>query len=308
MGYISYGPTNPSLIESMQNGTLNINSYVWTNFAGELTGSMLLILIGLGVIASLQLRFEKENVSKIILFGLTWMGAIFIGILLAYGIGNAYLREIGHESVANGLWAGGYFLNPALVIGNMFMAANPENVAIGNYLPIGDGLILILAEAIGMTLGGLLMYAIYWKLFKNFQVSNGSLAKQQIIKSCFYTSGIKQNIGLSFLAEMVSVFIFFSVILCMKFLLPNNPVVANVLICIAIEMVCYGLGGTTGMALNPMRDLAPRVLYQILPVRNYNNKVSPNADWGYSWVPIAGPIVGALLALIVMPGFLYNIA
>ncbi len=307
MGYISYGPTTPALIQSQLNGSLNVDAYVWTNFAGELVGSMVLLLMGLGVVASLQLRFKKENVSKIILFGLAWMGAIFVGVLLAYGIGNAYLREIKDASTANNAWAGSYFLNPALVIARMFMATNPKQLAAGNYLPIGDGLILILAEAIGMSLGVLLMYSVYWKLFKNFQDgTEDAKARQAIIKSCFYTSAIKQNVGLSFLAEMLSVFIFYSAILCLGYLMPGPSAISNALICVLIEMVFYGLGGTTGMAMNPMRDLVPRVMYQILPVHNYNNRVGVKADWNYSWVPMVAPIVGTLLALIIMPGFLYN--
>ncbi len=307
MGYISYGPTNPTLIQSQASGLLDVNTYVWTNFAGELVGSMILLLMGLGVVASLQLRFKKENVSKIILFGLAWMGAIFVGVLLAYGIGNAYLREIHDPTTANNAWAGSYFLNPALVIARMFMAVNPRNIQTGNYLPIGDGCILILAEAIGMTLGVLLMYSVYWKLFKDFQGdSEDAKARQAIIKGCFYTSGIKQNLGLSFLAEMLSVFIFYSAILCLGYLMPGPSAISNALICVLIEMVFYGLGGTTGMAMNPMRDLIPRVMYQVLPVHNYNNKVAPSADWNYVWVPTVAPIVGALLALIIMPGFLYN--
>lgn len=229
-------------------------------FVSEIIGTMLLILLGNGVVAGVVLRHSKaENAGWVaITFG--WGFAVMIGVY------------------ASGIY-GGAHLNPAVTVG----------LATAGTFPWEDVPAYILAQLIGAFIGAVLVYVHYKP---HYDVTDDPGAKL----ATFSTAPGIRSTPFNLISEIIGTFVLVFGILSFganTFTDGLNPLIVGFLV-VAIGL---SLGGTTGYAINPARDLGPRIAHAILPIKGKGT-----SDWGYSWIPVVGPIIGAIIAALI-----YNI-
>lgn len=227
-----------------------------TAFWGEVVGTMLLILLGCGVGAGMNLNKTFSNNGGWIVTTLAWGLGVTIGI---YAVGNF----------------SGAHLNPAVtvsfaLIGDFDWAQVPFYIS---------------AQLIGGVIGGTIVWLHYlphWKVTADPGTKLGVFATSPAIPHTFS----------NLLSEMVGTFVLILGLLTIganEFSEGLNPMAVGLLI-VAIGM---SLGGTTGYAINPARDLGPRIAHFILPIAGKGG-----SNWKYAWVPVVGPILGGGLAAV----------
>lgn len=226
-------------------------------FVSEIIGTMLLILLGNGVVAGVVLRHSKaENAGWVVItFG--WGLAVMIGVYAA------------------GIY-GGAHLNPAVTVG----------LATAGSFPWADVPGYILAQFIGAFIGAVLVFVHYKPHYDATDDAGAKLAT-------FATAPAIRNTPFNLASEIIGTFVLVFGILSFganTFTEGLNPLIVGFLV-VSIGM---SLGGPTGYAINPARDLGPRIAHAILPIKNKGT-----SDWGYSWVPVVGPIIGAIIAALV---------
>ncbi|WP_294083575.1 MIP/aquaporin family protein [Proteiniphilum sp. UBA5384] len=218
----------------------------------EFIGTAVLILLGDGVVANVVLKGTKGYGSGWAVISIAWGLAVFVGAFISGPYSGAHL-------------------NPALTVGLALAGQFSGNI--GGY---------IVAQILGGIVGAMLVYVFYKPHFdaeENQDTKLGVFCTIPAIRNYFY----------NFLSEVIGTFLLvFGILFAVKdgtgF---DGPFPVGLLI-IAIGM---SLGGTTGYAINPARDLGPRIAHFILPIKGKRD-----SDWAYSWVPVVGPIVGAVLA------------
>lgn len=230
-----------------------------TIFLHEIMGTALLLLLGGGVVANAILAKTKGFGGGWLLINFGWGLAVFAGVYAAYKTG-------GH-------------LNPAVTLG--LLANGAAEYAPGISVTIGTTLAYIVAQMIGAMIGAVLV----WLVYKDHFDAEKDAAT---ILGVFSTGPEIRNPITNFLTEVIATFVLvFIVILFGKTPTELGP--------LAVAMLVVGigasLGGPTGYAINPARDLGPRIVHAILPIR-----AKGGSDWGYSWIPVLGPIVGGVLA------------
>ncbi len=232
-----------------------------TPFLGELLGSAILLLLGQGVVANVVLPKTKGNGGGLIAITFGWGMAVFVAVFSVSAVSGAHL-------------------NPAVTIA-LAVAGKFEWSQVPYY---------ILAQLLGAMLGSTLAWIFYRQHFDLATNPEDQLA-------CFATSpAIKSNFHALF-SEVLGTFI---LILGGLFMIkganslgPLDALPAGLLV-LAIGL---SLGGVTGYAINPTRDLGPRIMHSLLPIKGKGS-----SHWDYSWVPIVGPIVGAVLAALLYQG------
>lgn len=229
----------------------------------EFIGTALLLLLGNGVVANVALNKTYGENSGLIVITFGWAIAVFAAVFISTSMGGD-----GH-------------LNPAVTIGLAALGTFKGNV-------IG----YVIAQLLGAMLGSLLVYLMY-------QPHYDATEDGGAVKSTFCTAPAISSLVPNFLSETFGTFVL--VLGAMNILgatVGNEAASLGALDALPIALVVLGvglsLGGPTGYAINPARDLGPRIMHAILPMKG---KVS--TDWGYSWLPIVGPITGALLAALV---------
>ena len=231
-------------------------------FIAEIIGTMILILLGNGVVANVVLSGTKGNNGGWIVITTGWALAVFIGVVIAGPYSGAHL-------------------NPAVTIA----------LAVAGKFSWAHAPMYILAQFIGAMLGAFLVWVIYKDHFLK--------TKEQGLKAAaFYTSpAIRNNIS-NLLSEIIGTFVLIFVI----FHFANGemgaekiPVGLGSLGAIPVAFLVWAiglsLGGTTGYAINPARDLGPRLVYAILPIKDKDK-----THWSYAWIPVVGPVIGATVA------------
>jgi len=220
----------------------------------EIIGTMLLILLGDGVVANVLLGKTKGNNSGWIVITWAWGLAVFVGAYVAVALGS------------------GAHLNPAVTVG-LVVAGNAN--ASANFVGY------IIGEMLGAMLGAFLVWLHYYPHWKETADPGLKLA-------VFSTGPAIRNTVLNFVSEVIGTFVLMFGILAIPavWTLPGPFTVALLVVVIGLA-----LGGTTGYAINPARDLGPRIMHAILPIPGKGS-----SDWGYSWIPVVGPIVGASIA------------
>lgn len=228
-------------------------------FMGEFFGTMLLVLLGDGVVANVLLN--KSGMK----------GGGPVQITLAWGL--AVLLP----ATMFGALTGAHF-NPALTIALAF------NNAIGwDVVPI-----YIISQVLGGILGAVIVYLLY----KDHMDATSD--DPETVRACFCTAPSIPNTGRNLLSEIVGTFLLVLFILGFVNVEGAGGVGVDKLYVFGlIVSVGMSMGGLTGYAINPARDLGPRIAYAILP---FNNKA--DANWGYSWIPVVGPIIGGILAVL----------
>jgi glycerol uptake facilitator protein len=234
-------------------------------FAAELIGTMFLILLGNGVVANVVLKNTKGYNAGWIVITTGWALAVFVGVVIATPYSGAHL-------------------NPAVTIG----------LAIAGKFQWSKVLLFIAAQLIGSMLGAFLVWLIYHDHFDATQDPGSKLA-------VFCTAPAMRNLLFNFLSEVTGTFVLIFVIFYFtnaEITDAKTPIGLGSLGAIPVAFLVWAiglsLGGTTGYAINPARDLGPRIIHSILPIKHKGN-----SDWKYAWVPIIGPFVGATLAAII---------
>ncbi len=221
-------------------------------FLGEIIGTMILILFGGGVVAGSVLRFSKGENGGWGVITIAWGLAVAMAVYAVGDISDAHL-------------------NPALTIG----------LAVIGDFPWADVPMYILAQMIGAIIGAALVYIMYLPHWGATEDADSKLAVFSTIPA------IRHPLS-NLIAELIGTFAFMLGILAIgatEFTEGLNPIIVGTLI-IAIGM---SLGGPTGYAINPARDLGPRIAHFLLPIPGKRD-----SDWSYAWVPVVGPILGAV--------------
>lgn len=221
----------------------------------EILGTMLLILLGDGVVANVLLGKTKGNGSGWIVITTAWAFAVFVGAYAAVGLG------------------GGAHLNPAVTIG----------LATKGVISWGQAPTFIIGEFIGAFLGAVLVWLHY--------LPHWAATTDPGLKLAVFSTGPAiRNTALNLVSEIIGTFVLMFGILAIpkQWGLPGPFTVA-----LLVWVIGLALGGTTGYAINPARDLGPRIAHAILPIPGKGS-----SDWGYSWIPVVGPIIGAVIAAI----------
>ena len=226
----------------------------------EVFGTAILIVLGDGVVANVVLQRTKGHNSGWIVITSGWALAVTIAVYCVNHISGAHL-------------------NPAVTIG---LAVNG---AIGwDQVPE-----YLIGEFVGAFIGAILVTIHYWDHFKE--------TEDQGLKLAVYCTGPNiRNYALNFVSEVIGTFVLVFVILTFGTHGSDAGLASLGALPVALLVWSIGLslGGTTGYAINPARDLGPRIIHAILPVPGKGD-----SDWGYAWVPVVGPVVGGILAAVV---------
>jgi glycerol uptake facilitator protein len=237
-------------------------------FVGELIGTMLLILLGDGVVANVVLGKTKGNSGGWIVITTAWALAVFVG---------AYASAV----------VSGAHLNPAVTIG---LATAGTSVTGGQAFAWGDVPMYIIAQMIGAFIGAVLVWLAY---FQHWGATPDPGAKLAV----FSTGPAIRNTVWNLVTEIIGTFVLVFGILAIRGAEGNMGSLAIIPVAFLVWAIGLSLGGPTGYAINPARDLGPRIAHFLLPIPGKGS-----SDWGYSWIPVVGPIIGAVIA-----GVLWNV-
>jgi len=233
-----------------------------TIFFAELVGTLILILLGDGVVANVVLKNSKGN-------GSGWM-VITTGWALAVAI----------PALIFGSYSGAHF-NPALTIA----------LAVIGKVAWSQVPIYIAGQFLGAFLGAALVFVYNYDQFKSTENQGDKLA-------VFCTGPAVRNSTINFICEVVGTFLLVFGILGIGAQNLTNGI-GTLFVGLLIWAIGLSLGGTTGYAINPARDLGPRIAHALLPIPNKGN-----SDWGYAWIPVIAPIIGAVLGAVSFTMFL----
>lgn len=226
-------------------------------FLAEVFGTGFLILLGDGVVAGVLLAKSKAQNAGWIVITAAWAFAVFVGVVVAGPISGAHL-------------------NPAVTVG----------LAVSGGIGWDMVPVYLAGEFVGAFIGAILVTIHYWDHFKATEDQGLKLA-------VFSTAPNIRNIPLNVVSEIIGTFVLVFVVLAFG----NNTGLAGLgplAVALLVFSIGMSLGGTTGYAINPARDLGPRIIHAILPIPGKGG-----SDWEYSWVPVVGPILGGILAGVV---------
>jgi glycerol uptake facilitator protein len=233
------------------------------NLIAEILGTMILILLGDGVVAGVLLKGTKSNNSGWIVITWAWGMAVFAGIAVAGPFSGAHMNP----AVTLGVWI------QSLLSGGTFGVDQLIGYWIG--------------EFIGAFIGATLVFLHYYPHWAGTEDPGLKLA-------VFCTAPAIRSPVWNLLSEIIGTF----VLLFVGFSLGNaagvNAAIGGALGWgLLVLVIGLGLGGTTGYAINPARDLGPRIMHAILPIPGKGG-----SDWEYSWIPVVGPLIGGALGAI----------
>ena len=235
-----------------------------TPFLAEFIGTALVILLGNGVVANVVLTGTKGNGGGWMVITTAWALAVFVGVVVSAPYSGAHL-------------------NPAVTFA----------LAISGKFEWAQVPIYMLAQLLGAMLGSLLV----WVKYKDhFLVTDDKGLKLAV----FSTGPAIRNTISNLTSEIIGSFVLLFVIFYFttaEIVDTKTPVGLGSLGAIPVMFLVWAiglsLGGTTGYAINPVRDLGPRIMHSILPISGKGS-----SDWSYSWIPVVGPMIGASLAAV----------
>jgi glycerol uptake facilitator protein len=224
-------------------------------FFAEFFGTAMIMVFGSGVVSNVLLSKTKGNNSGWIVICFGWAVGVFTGVLIAAPVSGAHLNPA---------------VTLALVIAHKFSPA---------MMPV-----YIAAQLLGAMFGSGLVWLAYKKHFDATEDADLKLA-------VFCTAPNIRSYWYNLITEIIGTYVLALAVLYMA--QPEVGLGALNALPVAIVVLGIGLslGGPTGYAINPARDLGPRIMHFVLPIHNKRN-----SDWAYSWVPVVGPIIGATLA------------
>jgi len=231
-------------------------------FVAEYLGTAVMILLGGAVVANVVLKGTKGNNGGWIVITTAWALAVFVGVTIAGPYSGAHLN----------------------------CAVSIANLALGK-LDLITTLTYIAAQFLGAMTGAVVV----WLMYKDhFDATDDAGAKQAV----FCTAPAIRNLPINLVSEIVGTFVLiFTILHFTDAKMSDDSVIGlgtigAIPVAFLVWVIGLSLGGTTGYAINPARDLGPRIIHAILPIKN-----KAGFDAGYAWVPVLGPIIGALLAV-----------
>jgi len=231
-------------------------------FFAEFFGTAMIIVFGGGVVANVVLDKTKGNNSGWIVITFGWAVGVFTGVLIAAPVSGAHL-------------------NPAVTLA--LVLANKFSITL---LPM-----YVCAQLLGAMFGAFLVWIAYKKHFD-------ATADADLKLAVFCTAPNIRSVWFNVLTEIIGTYVLALAVLYMA----EPEVGLGSLNALPVAIVVLGLGlslgGPTGYAINPARDLGPRFMHFLLPIPNKRD-----SDWQYSWVPIVGPLVGASIAALMFVWF-----
>ncbi len=224
-------------------------------FLGEFIGTAMLLLLGDAVVANVVLKDTKGSGAGWIAINFGWGVAVFIAVFIVAKYSGAHI-------------------NPAVTLGLAF-AGSFEWTSVPTYLA---------AQFLGGGLGAFLVWLHYRDHFDATDDADAKLA-------VFCTAPAIRNNVSNLLSEIIATFVLVFAVLYM--VEPDVGLGALDALPVGAVVLAIGLtlGGTTGYAINPARDLSPRIIHALVPIRGKRD-----SDWSYAWIPVLGPIIGGLLA------------
>jgi glycerol uptake facilitator protein len=234
-----------------------------TPFIAEIIGTCFLMVLGLGVVANVVLEKTYGNNSGWIVITTGWALAVFVAVMIAGPYSGAHI-------------------NPAVTIG---LAVSGDFA--WNMVPL-----YILGQFIGAMLGAFFV----WLFYRDHFNSTDDKATKLIV---FCTSPAIRKTSSNLISEAFGTFILvFGVLYITEGKIGDTDQIIGLgsvgalPVAFLVWVIGLSLGGTTGYAINPARDLGPRIMHAILPF----NSPKGGSDWSYAWIPVVGPILGAILA------------
>jgi glycerol uptake facilitator len=230
--------------------------------SGEFVGTMVLILLGDGVVGGVLLKGTKAENAGWLVVTTGWALAVFAGVAVSISMGDSDAH-----------------LNPAFTVASVIMTGHPERL--WTYIP---------AQILGAIAGAVLVWLLYLPHWSITDDPGKKLA-------CFSTIPAIRSYRANFISETIGTFVLVLVAsaLVSKRLAPGGLAggLGPVLIGAVVWSIGLSLGATTGYAINPARDLGPRLAHALLPI-----PAKGSSDWSYAGVPILGPVCGAMIAAI----------
>jgi glycerol uptake facilitator protein len=228
-----------------------------TAFAGEIIGTALLIILGDGVVANVVLNKTNGFNSGWIVITMGWAMAVFTGVFVSASSSGGHLNPAVTIALA--------------VLGKFSWSLVPAYIA---------------AQMLGAMIGAFVVWLAYKQHFDATESASNKLA-------VFCTSPAIRNPGHNLVTEIIGTFVL--VISVLFIVSPADKLGSLDALPVALVVLAIGLslGGPTGYAINPARDLGPRIMHAILPIKNKGTN-----DWKHSWIPVLGPIIGGLIAAV----------
>jgi glycerol uptake facilitator protein len=248
-------------------------------FVSEVMGTGMLLLLGAGVVANVLLAKSKGLDGGWLLINFGWGLGVFAGVYVAY--------------------KSGAHLNPAVTFG--IIASGADHFAPGVSITFGSTLVYLAGEMVGAFLGACLAFLTYRQHFEAEEDEGKKLA-------VFSTGPAIRGYTWNFVTEVIGTFVLVFVVLSFA---KTPSQLGPLAVALLVVGIGASLGGPTGYAINPARDLGPRIAHALLPTAYKGTTVAvgvggpgaaqparpaKDSDWGYAWVPVAGPIVGGILA------------
>lgn len=223
-------------------------------YLAEFVGTMILILLGNGVVANVVLNKTKGNNSGWIVITFGWAIAVFAGVYIAASASGAHLNPV-ITLVLAGLGKFSWSLVPGYIV----------------------------TQFLGAMAGAFLVYLSYKKHYDETDDAG-------LIKATFCNEPAIRSTFHNLVTEIIGTFALVVGVLFMT----QSEVSLGTLDALPVALLVLGiglsLGGPTGYAINPARDLGPRIMHAILPIKNKGGN-----DWKYSWIPVVGPVIGGML-------------
>ena len=227
-------------------------------FLGEVVGTATLILFGDGVVAGVLLNRSKAQNAGWVVVTFAWGLGVYMGVLAATAVSGG----LGH-------------INPAVTIG--LATIGPEQFG----FEWADVPVLLAGEFIGAAIGAILVWLAYLPHWAETEDPGLKLA-------VFSTGPAIRNTGANLITEIIGTMILVFGILALG---PASGALSLPLaVGLLVVVIGMSLGGPTGYAINPARDLGPRIMHFILPIAGKGD-----SDWSYSWVPVVGPVIGGVI-------------
>ncbi len=226
-----------------------------TPFIAEIIGTAFLLLLGDGVVANVVLKGTKGENSGWIVISFGWGMAVFVAVFIVAAYSGAHI-------------------NPAVTLG----------LAVAGKFAWGQVPMYLLAQFIGAAIGAFLVWLHYRDHFAATPDGDAKLA-------VFCTGPAIRNTFSNFISEVIGTFVLVFAVLYIAASDVGLGALDALPVGLLVLVIGLCLGGTTGYAINPARDLSPRLMHFLLPIPNKRD-----SDWGYAWIPVLGPFVGGALA------------
>jgi len=234
-----------------------------TPFLAEFLGTSMMMIIGNGVVANIVLPKTKGNNGGLISIVLGWTIAVFVGVYISNSSSGAHL-------------------NPAVTIA--FATAGKFDWGL---VPM-----YLLAQLTGSMMGAFLVWMVYKDHFNESENAADQLA-------CFSTGPSIRRLPQNFIVETVATFVFVIGIFHIQSSGVELGSFSALPVALLVAGIGFGIGGPTGWAINPARDLGPRIMHFVLPIKGKGP-----SDWAYAPIPVFGPVIGGILAAIIYVQFL----